>query len=144
MLICFLGLVILDPWDLFFTYNSVSLVARISLPSTSVFCILNSLKLVLFLVDLVHNAVSHSSSFFFFLGPHPWHMEVPRLGVESGLQLPAYTTATATQNLSHAWDLHHSSQQCWNLNPLSEATSLWILVRLISAVLQWELPGDVL
>ena len=20
-----------------------------------------------------------------FLGPHPWHMEVPRLGVESGL-----------------------------------------------------------
>ena len=22
--------------------------------------------------------------FFFFLGPNPWHMEVPRLGVESG------------------------------------------------------------
>ena len=26
-----------------------------------------------------------SFSFFFFLGPHPWHMEVPRLGVESEL-----------------------------------------------------------
>ena len=26
---------------------------------------------------------------------HPWHMEVPRLGVKSELQLPAYTTATA-------------------------------------------------
>ena len=30
---------------------------------------------------------------FVFLGPHPWHMEVPRLGVELELQLPAYTTA---------------------------------------------------
>ena len=39
---------------------------------------------------------SSSSSFFFFLGPHPQHMEGPRLGVESGLQLPAYTTAAAT------------------------------------------------
>ena len=33
---------------------------------------------------------------FFFLGPHLWHMEVPRLGVKSELQLPAYATATAT------------------------------------------------
>jgi len=30
-----------------------------------------------------------------FLGPHPQHMEVPRLGVESELQLTAYATATA-------------------------------------------------
>lgn len=30
---------------------------------------------------------------FFFLGPYPQHMAVPRLGVESELQLPAYTTA---------------------------------------------------
>ena len=34
--------------------------------------------------------------FFFFLELHPRHMEVPSLGVESGLQLPAYTTATST------------------------------------------------
>ena len=33
--------------------------------------------------------------FLFFLGPQVWHMEVPRLGVESELQLPAYATATA-------------------------------------------------
>ena len=33
--------------------------------------------------------------FFVFLGPHPQHMEVPRLEVESELQLPAYTTANA-------------------------------------------------
>ena len=36
-------------------------------------------------------------------------MEVPRLGVESELQLLAYTTATATRDLSHIYDLHHSS-----------------------------------
>ena len=29
------------------------------------------------------------------LGPHMWHMEVPRLGVKSELQLLTYTTATA-------------------------------------------------
>ena len=61
--------------------------------------------------------------FFFsgFLGPHLWHMEVSRLGVKSELQLPAYTTATATQDPSHICKLHHSSRQCRILNPLSEA-----------------------
>ena len=33
---------------------------------------------------------------FFFLGRHLQHMEVPRLGVKSELQLPAYAAATAT------------------------------------------------
>jgi len=59
--------------------------------------------------------------FFCFLGPHLWHIEVPRLGVQSELQLLAYTTATATQDLSHICDLHHSSWQRLILNPLSEA-----------------------
>ena len=36
--------------------------------------------------------------FFSFLGLHPQHMEVPTLGVESELQLPAYVTATATRD----------------------------------------------
>jgi len=48
-------------------------------------------------------------------------MEVPRLGVESELQLPVYTTATATGDPSHICNLHHSSGQCQTLNPLSEA-----------------------
>ena len=48
-------------------------------------------------------------------------MEVPSLGVESPLQLPAYTTATVTQDLSHICDLYHSSRQRQILNPLSEA-----------------------
>ena len=55
------------------------------------------------------------TSFFFsfFLGPQPWHMEIPRWGVESEPQLPAYTTVTARQDPSHGCDLHCSSQQCW-------------------------------
>jgi len=70
-------------------------------------------------------------------------MEVPRLGVKSGLHLLAYTTATPVP--SHVCNLHHSSWQCWILNPQSEArdgthilmdTSLFIL-----AEPQRELPG---
>ena len=41
-------------------------------------------------------------------------------GVESELQLPAYTTAKTTWDLSHVCNLHHSSQQCWLFNPLSK------------------------
>ena len=58
--------------------------------------------------------------FFVFLGPHMQHMEVPRLWVESELQLPAYTTATAARDLSHICDLHHGSRQHWILSPLSK------------------------
>ena len=42
-------------------------------------------------------------------------MEVPRLGVELELQLPAYTTAIATQDPSHVWDL--PSQLMATLDP---------------------------
>ena len=58
---------------------------------------------------------------YVFFEPHLPHMEVPRLGVNSELQLPAYTTATAMQDPSHICDLHHGSRQPWILNPLSEA-----------------------
>ena len=57
---------------------------------------------------------------FCFLGPHPWHMEVSRLGVKSELHLPAYTTATATRGPSCICHPHHSSPQCWILNPRSK------------------------
>ena len=48
-------------------------------------------------------------------------MEVPRLGVESELQLLAYTTTTATPDPSCVCNLHHSSRQQQILNPLSES-----------------------
>ena len=59
--------------------------------------------------------------FFSFLGPHPRHMEVPRLGVESELQLPDCATATAMQDPSLICDLRHSSWQRRILNSLSDA-----------------------
>ena len=48
-------------------------------------------------------------------------MEVPRLGVQSELQLLAYTRATATWDPSHVCNLHHSLQLRRILNPLIEA-----------------------
>uniref|UniRef100_A0A8D0R123 Serine/threonine kinase 31 n=1 Tax=Sus scrofa TaxID=9823 RepID=A0A8D0R123_PIG len=47
-------------------------------------------------------------------------MEVPRLGVESELQAPAYARATATRDPSHVCNLHHSSRQHRIVNPLSK------------------------
>ena len=77
------------------------------------------LMLFVFLLFLLNNLLFFV--FFPFLGPLLRHMEVPRLGVQSELKPPAYTRARAKWNLSHVCNLHHSSQQCWILNPLSEA-----------------------
>ena len=65
------------------------------------------------------------------LGLQPWHMEVPRRGVQSELQLLAYT-ATAMPETSSVCNLHHSSQQPRILNPLTKPVSSWILVGFIS------------
>ena len=87
--------------------------------------------------------------FFFslwFLGPHLQYTEVPRLGVELELQLPAYTTARAMRDSSRICDLHPSSWQRQILNPLSGARDgtcvlmdpRWAPYREI----QRELPND--
>ena len=62
--------------------------------------------------------------FICFLGLLPPHMEVPRLGVELELQLPAYAIATAAWGPSYLCDLYHSSWQRQIFNPLSEARDL--------------------
>ena len=46
--------------------------------------------------------------YFCFLGVHLGHYGV---GVQAELPLPAYTTDTATPDLSRVFDLHHSSLQ---------------------------------
>ena len=77
--------------------------------------------------------------YFVFLGLHPRHMEVPRLGVESGL---AYTTATATPDLSHICDLHCSSWQPRILNPLSNVRNPTCILMVTSRVCYcWALTG---
>ena len=50
--------------------------------------------------------------FFSFLGLYMGHIDIPRLGIKSDLQLLAYATATARPDLSHICDLHYSSLQC--------------------------------
>ena len=58
----------------------------------------------------------HSYLFIFcFLGPHPWQMQVPRLGVESELQLPAY----AADNRGSAPHLRPTPQLMDKLDPSS-------------------------
>ena len=80
----------------------------------------------------------------FFQQPHLWHMEVPRLGVSSEIQLPVYARATATRDLSRVFDLHHSSRQRQILNPRTrpgiESATSWLLVRFVSSAPQQELP----
>ena len=65
--------------------------------------------------------------FFFFLFSFPWHVEIPRLGVEWELQLLACTGVMAERDLSH-----------W-ARPGIELTSSRTLVGFVSAVPQQEL-----
>ena len=87
-------------------------------------------------------------AFFFplvFLGPRPWHVEVPRLGIEPALQLPALTpqpqqrriwAASATYTTAHdnAGFLTHWAR------PGIKPTSSWILVGFVTTKPQRELP----
>ena len=75
-----------------------------------------------------------SVSLSFYLGPHPRHVEVPSLGVESELLLLVYTTATATPNLSPICSFHQSSQQGRVLNPGSEARDRTRILMALSRV----------
>ena len=89
-----------------------------------------------------------NSSFFFFLGLHLQHTELPRLGVKLELHLQTYTTATATWDPSHICDLCCSLQQCQILNLLSGARDHTHILRdtMLGSQLcepQWELPLSV-
>ena len=72
-------------------------------------------------------------------------MEIPRLGVESELQLLAYTTAAVAPDPSLVCNLHHSLWQRWILDPLSEARDRPRILSdpsraQLTAKPQWELP----
>ena len=96
---------------------------------------LSNIPLYMYHIFCIQSAGDEHLWVFFFLGPHLRQMEVPRLGVESELQLLAYITATATPDLSFIWDLHCSLQQHQSLThrarpgiePVSSWTLCWIL-----------------
>jgi len=73
-------------------------------------------------------------------------MEIFRLGVKLEMQLPAYTTATATPDLSHfvTYTTIHSNagSLTHRARPEIEPVSSWMLVRFVSTKPQWELQGS--
>ena len=74
-----------------------------------------------FSCDLAVILNGFKSYFFCGGGPHLWHMEVPRLGVEWELQLLAYTTAHGNAGSFTHW-----------VTPGIESTFSWILVKFIT------------
>ena len=82
-----------------------------------------------------------SLSFYFlfifcFLGPNPQHMDVPRLGVELELQLPAYATAIAMSDpsrLCHYTTAHGNDGSLTHCaRPGIEPVSSWVLVGFVT------------
>ena len=68
----------------------------------------------------IHNRRLQTKLFFCLLRATPVAFGSSQARVELELQLPAYTTATATQDMSHVCNRHHSSWQCQIFNPLSK------------------------
>ena len=70
-------------------------------------------------------------------------MEAPRLGAQSELQLPAYTTATVTSNPSLVCNLHTAHSNAGSVThwarPGIKLATLWFLVGFVSTAPQWEL-----
>ena len=88
-------------------------------------------------VSDVHVLKSYLLLLFCFLGPHPRYMEVPRLGVKSELQLPAYTTAKQCQILAVSASYTTALLTHW-ARPGLEPTSSWIPVGLFT---RWATTG---
>ena len=81
--------------------------------------------------------------FFFFLGPHPQHMEFPRLGLNQSYscwltpqpQQRRIPAMSVTYTIAHG---NSGSLTHWE-RPEIEPAASWFLVRFISAAPQWEL-----
>ena len=77
---------------------------------------------------------------FCFVGPH--HIEVPMLGEKSELQLPTYTTATATQIwatfVTYATTHSNTGSITHLVRPRIKSAYSWILVGLVT---HWATTG---
>ena len=80
--------------------------------------------------------------FFFFLGPHPWHMEVLRLGLNGNYscwpmprpQQCQIQAASATYITAHS----NARSLTHRVRPGMECTSSWIIVRFVT---HWATRG---
>uniref|UniRef100_A0A8D1F9Y2 small monomeric GTPase n=1 Tax=Sus scrofa TaxID=9823 RepID=A0A8D1F9Y2_PIG len=74
--------------------------------------------------------------FFFFLGPHPQHMEVPGLGVESELYLrltpQPWQCQIQTLSVTYTADCGNVVSLTYRARPGIEPISSWILVGLLT------------
>ena len=107
-------------------------------------CVLNVPHISFFLFFFFFHFLPFLKKFFYFIfRAAPMAYGSSEASGQIGAKLPACATASATQDLRHVCDRHHTSWQCWNLGPLSEARdgtcNLWILAGFFSAVPQWEL-----
>ena len=84
----------------------------------------------------------HQDFSFCFLGPLPWYMDVPMVGIQLELQVPSYTTVTVTSDPSHVWDYPIAEGQTRSLThwvrPEMESASSWILVGYVTC---WAMSG---
>ena len=82
--------------------------------------------------------------YFFFLGPHLWHVEVPRLGVELELQLQLLATPQQHQIPAASATYARAQGSAGSLTlwarPGIKPTFSWILVGFVTAEPQWKLP----
>ena len=92
------------------------------------------------------NIFSHSEGclclFFFFLGLNLRHMEVPRLGVQSELQLHhSHSNIRSEPRLKPTTTAHCNPRSLthWSRPGIKPETS-WFLVGFVSTAPQWELP----
>ena len=79
-----------------------------------------------------------------FLGPHPGHMDVPGLVVKSELQLVAYAYSYSNgrigaESVTHTTGHGNTRSLTHRARPGIEPTTSWMLVRFVSAALQWKL-----
>ena len=81
--------------------------------------------------------------FFYLFRAVPQHMKVPRLGVESEVQLLDFTAATAMPGLSlvcnHTTAHGNTGSLNYQARPGIEPTLSWILVGFITVEPWWEL-----
>ena len=101
--------------------------------ASSYSCILNFKNIGLILFEIQPNYsflfIYFLLPFFFFLfrAAPPGYGSFQARG-QSELQLPAYTTATAIQDTSLIYDLHHSSRQHQIPDPQSEARDRTLII----------------